>query len=596
MKIYPSPHQVRETAKPRFTDIPVAHIEKDYYPSRIDVIPEAGFQEDIHSFLAPYQEFSSGDMLLFDENSVPVKADIRYQNHRYVYIPDKMQEFTPETFTFSALIKRRDVLSSARDYNIRIGILNQDNAKDMASSLISIFGDAAYRGISPANISVNGRGTDPENLIQDNSENLDFLIISSVDGTTTKDERKTLDLDSLLATHCNLWITVTDDGISNLFSMEDKDKEYTTYHIMGMNGEITFSSKETQIKSSYGASVALGAEFTLLPRDSNYYLLDASSGRVPVLIIEKPDKGIVIISHENIFNADSLSDYSSYIYNILTIVYANSYIETDKKELWIADDIVDYMGSLDMAFRAKHPAANINDMILNKDPNIISYQILSYKMNSTNVIFDLLENNGNLHFRKLLRTDPVKGTDMVSVYTTQHTVMYYEESRIQQIESRISCMTEIDAQNRCFVSIEPFVSSEYRLRLSKAKRFEIPDIERIYGLYALPVNLDMESEIFLIEQEHWKDMGEAILLCKISVSFEGEPAAYDIRILGGGLPEKYTDYEMLDIGNLKGRPYRDGTGAVIVLPKAYEKYKDRIEESVNRYKIAADQFYFIFQA
>ena len=71
--------------------------------------------------------------------------------------------------------------------------------------------------------------------------------------------------------------------------------------------------------------------------------------------------------------------------------------------------------------------------------------------------------------------------------------------------------------------------------------------------------------------------------------------AYDIRQLGGGLPSAYTDYDMLDIGNPKGRPYRVGTGAVIKLPKAYQKYADKILKAIESYKVAADQFYVVYE-
>ena len=38
-----------------------------------------------------------------------------------------------------------------------------------------------------------------------------------------------------------------------------------------------------------------------------------------------------------------------------------------------------------------------------------------------------------------------------------------------------------------------------------------------------------------------------------------------------------------------------GTGAVIRLPKAYEKYDERIRKAGESYKVAADQFYIIYR-
>ena len=124
---------------------------------------------------------------------------------------------------------------------------------------------------------------------------------------------------------------------------------------------------------------------------------------------------------------------------------------------------------------------------------------------------------------------------------------------------------------------------------------KIENIDKRYGIYALPINQDGVSEILMIEESRWQYMGAAKRLAIVSVEYRGEPIAYDIRILGGGVPLGIDDYEMLDIGNVSGRPCRIGTGGIIQIPKEYEKYKDRITEAVEKYKVAADRFYIIFR-
>ena len=595
MKIYPAPHQVLPTKKPRFLDIPVAHIEKEYTPSKINLVPEEGFTSKKERYLAPHQEFTNNNFLIFNESHEPVKADIRYQNHRYVYEPDKAQEFMPETFSFSALIKRKDTLLPNRDYDMRIGILEQENAKQSAQSLISIFGNAPYRGLSPANVKVNGRDTNPENLINTDSENLDFLFIATVDGSYTKDGATRLDYNKLMNNHCNLWITVTKDGMSGIFDDNEKFKSYTTHYITRSGDKFVFATTgELQTGSEYGVAVEYGAELPALPRTENYYRFDATAGQVPLLIIEKPNYGFVIVSHENLFNSATLSTYAPYIYNILTTVYLNSYVETNQNEAWIADDVVDYMGSLDMPFRKTHPNINLNDMVHQVNSSVLYYTLLGFATTSKNVIFDTQDSSGMIHFRKLVKTDPTKDIDATSVYTTQHTIIQYKKPKVMMIESKLSYATQIDEFNNCYFSIEPFVSSKYRLHVTKAQRFKIPDIEKTYALFALPVSFNEESELELVEESEWKSMGAAVKICTVQVAFDGDPAAYDIRMLGGGIPEGYTDFEMFDIGNLNGRPYRIGTGAVVKLPKAYKPYKSEILAAINKYKIAADQFYIIF--
>jgi hypothetical protein len=68
------------------------------------------------------------------------------------------------------------------------------------------------------------------------------------------------------------------------------------------------------------------------------------------------------------------------------------------------------------------------------------------------------------------------------------------------------------------------------------------------------------------------------------------PLAADVRQLGGGAPpeKQYDDYELLDIGSLKGRPYRVGTSMIIKLPKRLEQYDEYIVQAIDRRKVAAD--------
>ena len=63
----------------------------------------------------------------------------------------------------------------------------------------------------------------------------------------------------------------------------------------------------------------------------------------------------------------------------------------------------------------------------------------------------------------------------------------------------------------------------------------------------------------------------------------------DMRLKGGGLPEDMPDnFNVLDIGHIYCRPYRQANTLVITLPKKYEIYKDKIQEVINKYKVAED--------
>ena len=64
---------------------------------------------------------------------------------------------------------------------------------------------------------------------------------------------------------------------------------------------------------------------------------------------------------------------------------------------------------------------------------------------------------------------------------------------------------------------------------------------------------------------------------------------YDIRQLGGGLPENEPDnYNLFDIGHINGRPYRQAGTLVITLPSKYKEYEERIMNVVKKYMVAED--------
>jgi hypothetical protein len=62
-----------------------------------------------------------------------------------------------------------------------------------------------------------------------------------------------------------------------------------------------------------------------------------------------------------------------------------------------------------------------------------------------------------------------------------------------------------------------------------------------------------------------------------------------MRLKGGGLPEDMPDnFNLLDIGHIYGRPYRQANTLIITLPKRYEQYKQEILDVINKYRVAED--------
>ena len=580
---------MRATKKPGFLDIPLSHVEKEFHPEKIVVEVSPDFAVSESKYVAPYQWFTTSNFIAFNENKKALELPLRYNNHKYIYEPEGYREFMPETFDFSFMAKRDDTYSSIEDYNLRVGVYNQAGAKDFASQIMAIFGDASYRGVSPANVKINGRNTDTEKLLVKNAENLDWLIIQTKDGVTVKDGSvAAVDYIELMKDGCNVWVTLSDEGMDAFMKKSDSPYKLKAKDI-GLNelGE----EREYLFTSSYPYQIKKDNDYEGLNAGVFKVVLDGKINS-PVIILEKSAKGYVVVSHEKLFSEKSLKYHAPFIYNILVSCYLKGYVPANSKELWITDDVVDYMGSVKTPLRKKHPSVNTIDMVNGRTKK---FSIAEYTISKPNVMLETVDKNGNAYFSKLLTTDPKRQNGDVSVYTTQGTIMFYKQNEYLLIEDEVHFFTEIDDDENCYVTIEPFVSSSNRFVVSKPKRMKLEYIDTPYDVYALPIGVDGESEVVLVEHSKWNTMGSAAKLASIRVDFQGEPAAYDIRLLGGGLPQEYTDYEMVDIGHIKGRPYRVGVAAVIELPKKYRIYDERIKESVDRYKVAADQMYVTYK-
>ena len=59
-----------------------------------------------------------------------------------------------------------------------------------------------------------------------------------------------------------------------------------------------------------------------------------------------------------------------------------------------------------------------------------------------------------------------------------------------------------------------------------------------------------------------------------------------MRQLGGGLrTDVKADYNLLDIGHINGRPYRQANTLIVTMPKKYESHKQQILDALEKYKV-----------
>lgn len=607
MKIYPSIHVAKEVSRPKFLDIPVSHVEKNYIPTTVKTELSPEFAHASSRYLAPYQKFDTDNFLIFEDDGSISKTKLKFENGEYVYAPEASTEFEPTKFIFKARLKRKGKMRGDRNYNFRVGFYSQKGARELAKKLMPIFGDAPYRGMAPANITVNGGSTDIDKMLSKDGADLDFLFVQgSTDEFLKEVNEGQVPYEKFFKNRVNLWLTLSDVGYSKWFEkLSDSKSAYLITQIVEDGDHLDMAiRKKARPSDAYATSESYcykarkNVSFKMFPRGQYTYVLQPlkSSVDTPIFILRAPTGNYIIVSHEEIFKHMDL--YSWFVYDVLSRVYERSFVTVVSDETWITDEPVDYLGSINVPFHRRHPALNIHDVITKSGVDVEDFDLDYAYANKHGVAFDHIDQDGNVYFKTTNKRepDPEKGIGDTSIFTYQHTILQYPIQKTKLVESNVKITTSIE-NGRCYFTVYPFSSSKHRLLLKHAQTFELEDLEAPYILYALPVNSETGESIVGIVKENDPayDPAASVRIARVWTEFVGEPVAYDIRQLGGGLPSAYTDYDMLDIGNPKGRPYRVGTGAVIKLPKAYQKYADKILKAVESYKVAADQFYIVYE-
>lgn len=596
MKIYPSRHAIRITDTPRFLDIPLAHVEKELHPKKVHVKLEDTVAENKMCYLAPYQKFSSDDFLIFDDEGNIAPDVLLKQNNTFIYKPLNKVEFTPKTFTTSALVKRNDMLSENRNYDFRVGVYkNGGDAKSFTQKLMGICGDANYRRLAPANITVNGGNTSVAAMLTDLNEEKDFVFIQGFNEEFLYNGRKVIPYDSFFRTHTNIWVTLRDEGSLKMFSeIPEETAEYEVSHKTCIDSDSRYKNSPPHMFTT--KTYKYKANKGYIPKnltDVNAVPVLTNDPICPIQVYEKPNGSYVIFSNETLF--DNLDKYGKFVYEVMRAVYEKSYVATNLRDAWITDSNIDYMGSLDVPFRRKHPVINLHEMVLEKDRTIGQYEIRSVETSRPGIICEGIDSSGNIKFSKITADDPSIEPGSITVFTSKRTILAFSGQKYKIVESAVNISTSIN-DDKCYVTVSPFSSSKNKLVLKNMASFEIKDLDKEYALYALPVSVPgQESYLFVKEVDSPNQLEGAVKLATVYVECEGSPIATDIRTLGGGIPVTENDYDMLDIGNILGRPYRTGVGAVITLPKSMEKYDARIRDAIEKYKVAADEFFILYE-
>ncbi|MCY7866127.1 hypothetical protein P8918_13445 [Bacillus spizizenii] len=577
MKIYPSFHNVRETDKVKPKDIPLSYLSTDSVETEVVVAKEPAVSNGNKSSSAmPYEVFDSADTYLFNEHGerVDVATMMQRIGDDYCFVPQNATEFSPTRFSFSVLVKKDMTFLNNKNYNIKIGCV--DSGMELSSKLISIFGDAPRRGLSPLNVSINNQDVSVESLINSSFEENDMVFIESDNGFCYGDSEMEIDFDAILDSHTDIWLSVKSFGSM----IEDTDaSEFTLgsgtvyknyqYKIPGYNKRFNMELENEAFKG--------------------YRFINLFDGECPILVLEKENKGYILVAEESFFK--NVAENVKLIYEMIVGTFMTTYYRSPEKNIWITDTAVDHIALKESRYGLNHEKVTLDDVLYNTNYDIGNeYGLVEVWTSSQDVIFQGVGKDKSILFMKTgLSPDPKKTEGYVSTYTTKQTVMQYKKETINKVESDL-IVTPIYQETGNYISVQPYRSTTLKIYSKEEQILRVPEEHNSYVL-------SCKDSIFkLIPENFYNPLTDGLKMATVKVIKNVVTKNYDVRILGGGLPEgEAPNFNLLDIGHIDGRPYRIGSTMVITLPKRLEPYKSIITEAVNRHSTSGDYPIILFE-
>lgn len=612
MKIYPCNHNIK-TVTDSYVDIdlniPLSYITIDYTKYKIDKKIGDLFNTDKKTAILPGDTFDSNNIKIFNQYNEEMKNEdlLKTKNDKYIYSPSNLIEFEPKRFLWKATIRRYQEYKISNTYNINLSGSNESLIERMSL----IFSNPSQRSIVPPNIKINNNDVSESTFISTSMKDTDFVFIETPNCVYYDESEEKINIYDYLDYNTNIWMSCRDaQGFNSDYLLLTTDQIYS------------FKVENPIIHSDVSFTGNSYFDLGLLTETDGIVFHNIFGGNkniCPILIIEYVNKGFVIISHFD-FTKD-MEKYRDVIYEVLMYVYLNSYKTSEYKKEWISIDIPDYEIVSGILKTKKSFTSEVNlanyFKLSSSDYKITNIDIINDSTqrialvdndlsSGTSCIKCIGKNNDRLMFE--IDTDanldgyiePEKPLGWISIYYNGK--IYYLNQLYYLIETDLSNLVYlIEDENNLLVKIYGFKSSSLGINIENSTNLTIPfikanneSINRIreaeYVIYISNGHIEycfLEDYDFSIENQY-------ILLNIIIGQTEDSINTYDIRQLGGGLPEGEPDnYNLFDIGHINGRPYRAAGTIVITMPKKYEKYKDIINNTINKY-ITAEDFAVIY--
>lgn len=607
MKIYPCNHEIK-TITDSYIDtdlnIPLSYITIDYTKYKIEKKVDQHFNTDKKNIILPNESFDSNIKIFNKYNEeVDTSMILKTKNNKYIYSPNNLIEFEPKKFLWQTTIKKNQEYKISNSYNINLA----SSSEDLADRMALIFSNPSQRSIVPPNIKINNNETNIDTFTNITIKDADFVFLETPNCLYYDNSEEKINIYDYLDFNTNLWMFCRDaKGFKYEYQMLTTEQSYV-FKIKNpiIHSDVSFTSN-TYFDLGLLAETD-GIIFHNIFESTNIYAC-------PLLIIEYVNKGFVIISSYEL--SKNIEEYKNILYEVIMYVYLNSYKTSEYKQEWISTKIPDYefIGGV---LRSKKSFTS--------EVNIANYFKISssdYKITNINIINDTSQkiaktkndlasgvsyikcigkNNDRLMFEIDTDlnlegyTEPDKPIGWISLYYNGK--IYYLNELHYLIETDITNLIYlIENENNLLVKIYGFKSSSLGINIENSTNLTIPfikasndTINRIREAEYVIYIINGHIEYCFIEDYDSSIKNQYPLFNIIVGQTDDSINTYDIRQLGGGLPENEPDnYNLFDIGHINGRPYRVGGTIVITMPKKYEKYKNIINNIINKYITAED--------
>ena len=582
MKINLPSHKIAESSQAGLQDIPLAYIDTKDTQYEAQFKLEYDFAHDSKKVVRAYDTIDVNNLILFDENGVPIKdAKYRRQGNLYYYEPPNAQEFKPTTFTCSALIQRQMKYQSSNTYDLKIGVAERTSNYQLSPHLISVFGDAYRRGKCPSNIMVNGGAMTSSSLINAADMNADFIFLRTDDGLHFAG----IDINALIDNHINLWISATAWG--KAFQNANRKKTFVKEGNLNSFFKDTNRTRKPELvfnqKTRFGQFPATLCTYSYPYED--------------VLLIEYPEKAFIVVTQDEFL--DNCGKNSKIIYDVLMHIYLKAYYKSNEETSWITDESVDYVAYSRDPLKLQHKKINLKKMLSHNGYDIKDeYKLIGIETSDKNVKFTNMAPNKDLFFQKAgnrKKADPQKPEGYISYLTTRSTVVLYKQRDVFMLTTKAS-LTSQSIPNGCQVIIGPVHDSKKCIYTDENQVLDIPDITMVWYICTPRGNAGTTNTFSLVEQGEYSMNKHGYKIAEVRVIPKYDINLIDVRTPGGGLPAMEQDvYSLMDIGNVYGRPYRVGSTLIIRLPYRLKPYEDKIMNAVKQHIVAGEYPVLIFE-